>query len=56
MLFIGIIPVLVFPAIHNDSPVDVGGIVLMLVIGLICFVPFGLYVRGVVSDHPSPPS
>jgi len=50
LLFIGIIPVIVFTALYTASPIDVGGIVEMLVMGLICFIPFGLYVRGIVRS------
>jgi hypothetical protein len=52
MMFVGPIFALIFPAFHNGSPVDVTAIVFMLVVGLICFIPFALFVRGVVRpDH-----
>ena len=50
LLFIGLIPVIVFTALYTASPIDVGGIVEMLVMGLVCFIPFGLYVRGIVRS------
>lgn len=50
LLFIGAIPVIVFTALYTASPIDVGAIVQMLVMGLICFIPFGLYVRGIVRS------
>ena len=50
LLFIGLIPVIVFTALYTGSPIDVGAIVEMLVMGLICFVPFGLFVRGIVRS------
>lgn len=53
ILFIGIIPVIVFPALYTASPIDVGGIAQMLVMGLVCFVPFGLFVRGIVEADRS---
>jgi hypothetical protein len=30
-------------------------VVVIFILGLICFVPFGLFVRGVVSGRSSPP-
>ncbi|MGD8397325.1 MAG: hypothetical protein PVG11_00570 [Anaerolineae bacterium] len=46
LLFIGITFVLIFPAFYSASPVDVGAVFMMLVMGSICFVPFALFVRG----------
>jgi len=52
ILFIGVIPVMVFSATYTNSPIDVGGIIQMLVMGMICFVPLGFFVRGILrSDH-----
>jgi hypothetical protein len=57
MLFVGAIFALAFPAFYTASPVDVTGIVFILVVGLICFVPFALFARGIVkSEHRSPPA
>jgi len=50
ILFIGLIPVIVFTALYTALPIDVGGIVELLVMGLVCFVPFGLFVRGIVRS------
>ena len=49
LLFIGLITVMVFQGLFSASPIDVAGIVVMLVMGLICFIPFALFVRGVRS-------
>jgi hypothetical protein len=49
MMFLGPVFALIFPAFYNDSPVDVTAIISMLVVGLICFIPFALFVRGVAS-------
>ena len=55
MLFVGIIFVMAFPALYTASPVDVTGILFVLVMGLICFVPFALFARGIVkSGHSAP--
>jgi hypothetical protein len=50
MLFVGVIFALVFPAFYTGSPVDLAGIVLILVTGLICFIPFALFVRGITKS------
>jgi hypothetical protein len=54
MMFAGPIFALIFPALYTASPVDVTGIVLMLVAGLICFVPFALFARGVGRSESDP--
>lgn len=53
MLFVGVIFALAFPAVYTASPVDVTGIVFVLVMGLICFVPFALFARGIVKSGRS---
>jgi hypothetical protein len=50
LLFAGLIPVLVFPAFYNGSPVDAGGVVFVLVAAAICSIPFWLYVRGIARS------
>jgi hypothetical protein len=50
ILFIGIIPVIVIQALYTASPIDVGGIAMMLVMGLVCFIPFWLFARGIVRS------
>jgi hypothetical protein len=57
MLLAGVILALAFPAFYTDSALDLTGMVFVLVMGLICFVPFGLYARGIVkSEHSSSPA
>ncbi|HKZ86974.1 MAG TPA: hypothetical protein VJ793_25395 [Anaerolineae bacterium] len=56
MLFIGLIPVMVFQALASASPIDGVGIVIVLVMGSICFIPFALFVRGAVLDRRAPPA
>jgi len=51
MLFVGLSFVMVFPALYTDSLIDVAGIVIMLVMGLICFVPFVFFVRGAAKPR-----
>ena len=50
MLFIGLLPVMLFPALYNASPIDGAGIVMMLVAGLICLILFARFVRGAMSE------
>jgi hypothetical protein len=49
MLFGGLVPVFVFPAFYDSSPIDVGGIVFALVMSVLCLVPLVRFVRGIVS-------
>jgi hypothetical protein len=53
MLFAGVILALAFPALYTGSALDLTGMVFVLVMGLICFVPFGLYARGIVNSERS---
>lgn len=53
MLFAGVILALAFPSFYTGSALDLTGMVFILVVGLICFVPFGLYARGIVKSGHS---
>ena len=53
LLFIGLIPAMVFQALSANTPVDLIGILVVLVTGMICFVPFVLFVRGVAKTRPA---
>jgi hypothetical protein len=55
MLFIGLLPVLAFPAVRDGSPVDGAGLVMMLACGLICLALLARFVRGATSAQPSAP-
>ena len=46
LLFGGLAFVIAFPAFYNDSVLDILGIVMMLIMGLICFVPLIFFMRG----------
>lgn len=50
MLFVGVIAVLLLQPIVSGGPLMVVDILVLLLMGLICFVPFVLYVRGVVKS------
>lgn len=55
MLFIGLVPVLAFPAFYSAEPIDVVGLVMMLAAGLVSLILFALFARGAMSDRgPSP--
>ncbi len=56
VLAVGLIPVMVFQALTTGSPVDVAGIVMVLVMGAICFIPLAFFVRGAASDRSSSPA
>jgi len=51
VLFIGVIPAMVLQALAADVPIDVIGILVVLLAGMICFVPFVLFLRGVVRTR-----
>jgi hypothetical protein len=53
LLFIGVVAVLVFPALYDASPVDVGSVVTMLAAGLICSFLLVRFVRGATSRRNS---
>ncbi len=49
MLFVGLIFVLLLQPLLTPAPFDLIDVMVIFVMGLICFVPFALYVRGVVK-------
>jgi hypothetical protein len=49
MLFIALIVFLLLQPLLTAAPLAVTDIVVILVMGLICFIPFALFVRGVTS-------
>lgn len=51
MLFIGLLPVMVFPALCDGSPIDGVGIALMLGAGLICLALLVPFVRAAASNE-----
>ena len=54
MLFIGLIMFLLLQPVLTDAPFDVAGVIVVSIMGLICFIPFGLFMRGVVSKGKTP--
>jgi len=55
MLFIGLIIFLLLRPFLTTAPFVLADVVVIFILGLICFVPVGLFVRGVVSGRSSPP-
>ncbi len=53
MLFIGLIVVLLLQPVLTDAPFDLAAVIAVFVMGLICFIPFGLFTRGVASKGRS---
>jgi hypothetical protein len=49
MLFIGLVIVLILQPFLTNAPFVLADVVVVLIMGLICFIPFGLFVRGVLS-------
>lgn len=47
MLFFGLVPVLSFPALHSNQQIDLAGLVMMIVAGLICLILLILFLRGI---------
>ncbi len=50
MLFIGLILFLVLQPILTNAPFDATGVIVVAIMGLVCFIPFGLFARGVISS------
>jgi hypothetical protein len=55
-LFVGAIFVLAFPTFYDGSPLDVAGIIFMLVAGMICFGPFAMFARGIGKSRDLSPA
>ncbi len=56
MLFIGLIIFLLLQPFLTSAPFVLVDVVVIFIMGLVCFIPFALYVCGVVSDRNSSPS
>jgi hypothetical protein len=55
MLFVGLIIVLLLQPFLTTAPFVLADVVVIFILGLICFIPFGLFVRGVVSPRSLSP-
>ena len=56
MLFIGLIVFLLLQPFLTAAPFALVDVVVIFTMGLICFIPFGLFVRGVVRNRDSLPT
>jgi hypothetical protein len=56
MLFIGLIIFLILRPFLTGTPFAIVDVIVVSIMGSICFVPFGLFVRGVVTGRGSPPA
>jgi hypothetical protein len=50
MLFVALVLFLVVQPMLTDAPFAAMDVIFVLVMGLVCFVPFGLYLRGVIRQ------
>ena len=53
MLFIGLVMILLLQPVLTDAPFVLMDVLVVFIMGLICFIPFGLFTRGVVSSGKS---
>jgi len=51
VLALSVIPFFVLQARYTGSPIDVSGVVAVLVMAALCFIPFAFFVRGAASDQ-----
>jgi CHASE2 domain-containing sensor protein len=56
MLFIGLIIFLLLQSFLTTAPFVLVDVVVIFAMGLTCFIPFALFVRGVVSNSNSSPT
>lgn len=50
MLFVGLLAVFLLQPWLTDAPFPLGDFAVVLAMGMVCFVPLGLYLRGVVRS------
>ena len=49
MLFIGLIVLMILQPVLMETPFAPADVIVVAAMGLVCFVPFGLFLRGVIS-------
>jgi len=49
MLFTGLIMFILLQPLVTQAPFMLADLVAVLIMGLVCFIPFALFVRGVIS-------
>jgi hypothetical protein len=50
MLFIGLILILILQPLLTETTFVLMDVIVVFIMGLICFIPFGLYLRGVINS------
>jgi hypothetical protein len=53
MLFIGLIVFLIIQPLLNSTPFLLFDIFVIFIMGLVCFIPFGLFIRGIMTKDNS---
>ena len=51
MLFVALIIFLLLQPLLTNAPFAIADVVVIAVMGLICFIPFGMFVRGAIKAH-----
>ena len=51
MLFIGLVAFLLLQPVLTSAPFALVDVIVVFLMGLICYVPFGLFIRGVVGSQ-----
>jgi hypothetical protein len=54
ILFVGLIVYLLLQPVLTDVPLVISDVIVIIVMGLVCCIPFALFVRGVISSEKSP--
>ena len=54
MLFIGLVVFLLIQPLFTSVPFALGDVVVILLMGLICYIPTGLFIQGVLKDRSRP--
>ena len=51
MLFIGLIFFLILQPLLTAAPINVIDILVILIMGMVCFIPLGMFLRGILSER-----
>jgi hypothetical protein len=54
MLFIGLIAVMLLQPVMTAAPFEPAGVLVVAVMGLVCFIPFALFLRGAIAGVKEP--
>jgi len=53
LLALSVVPFFVQPALYDTAQLDIGGLAAILVMAMLCFIPFTFFVRGAASSRSS---